>query len=213
MTLRHLPHRLVPYLALAIALGTGTSYAADRLANGSVTTKALAKNAVTSAKIKRSAVRSSDVKDGTIGSADVADRSLVAADLADGVVPGPAAVFTTMLSSGNLDPVATPDVATMQYDFTLPRAGAVELRYFSASFGADCSAGTAIVGIYLDGKPVPKSGHVSYLTSNAGGMELLGTVAAGAGAHTASVGQDCAGGTWSGSIAQWSGWEVSLLSQ
>src|SRR4051794_16140299 len=99
MTLRHLRTNLIAYLALAIALGTGTSYAAERIANGSVTTKARAKNAVTGPKIKKSAVRSPDVKDGTLGSADVADRSLGAVDLADGVVPGPAAGFPTVVNT------------------------------------------------------------------------------------------------------------------
>ena len=213
MPATHLRRNVVAYLALVVALSTGSAYAVTSIANGSVTTKKLAKNAVTSKKIKKAAVRSSDVKDGTIGSADVADGSLLASDLADGVVPGPAAVFTTFLSSGNLEPVATPDADTMQFAFTLPRAGSIELRFFSASFGADCSAGGSIVGLYLDGKPVPHSAHVSYFVANAGGMELLGTAAAGAGAHTASLGQDCATGNWTGSTAQWGGWEVSLLSQ
>jgi hypothetical protein len=64
----HLRANVVGYLALFAALG-GTSYAAVRLAPGSVTTSALAKGAVTHSKLAP----------GSVGASDIAKRSLSAA--------------------------------------------------------------------------------------------------------------------------------------
>jgi hypothetical protein len=57
MLLTHLRQNLIAYVALAVALSTGTAYAADQIASGSVTTSKLAKDAVTSAKIKKAPSR------------------------------------------------------------------------------------------------------------------------------------------------------------
>jgi hypothetical protein len=210
MVLRHLRANVVAYLALLLAM-TSTSYAAVQLADGSVTTKKLAKNAVTSSKIKKAAVKSSDVKDGSLASNDVKDHSIGGVDLAAGVVPGKAAVFTDVVLS--TDPTSTPDGPNvLPFSFTLPRAGTVEVRWFSGAEHISCSAGPGFVGAYVDGKPVPGTGQPSYASPDSGPAELLGTVPLAAGPHTASLGFDCPSGNWTSSGAQWSGWEVSLLS-
>jgi hypothetical protein len=71
----HLRRNTVGYLALFAALG-GTSYAAVKLAPGSVTTQALANGAVTNAKLAHSSV----------GSANLRKHSLTAADFKAGVL-------------------------------------------------------------------------------------------------------------------------------
>ena len=131
MILRHLRQNSVAYLALVVALSTGSAYAADKIANGSVTTKKLANNAVTSTKIKNNAVKSidirtgtvnsddigtnavssleigdnsvttTDVQDGTLLSADIKDNTVGRADINDGVVPQDADIFGSNLAAGN----------------------------------------------------------------------------------------------------------------
>ena len=135
MILRHLRQNAVAYLALVVALSTGSAYAAERIANGSVTTKKLAKNAVTSTKIKNNSVRSidirtgtvnsddigtnavssleigdssvttTDIQDGTLTSADIKDDTIGRVDINDSVVPQDADVVAANLGAGN-PPVA-----------------------------------------------------------------------------------------------------------
>jgi hypothetical protein len=65
----HLRGNLVAYVALFVALG-GSSYAAVRLAPGSVGTRELAKGAVTHKKLAVGSVGSGNVVDGSLGRAD-----------------------------------------------------------------------------------------------------------------------------------------------
>ena len=71
-------------LALAVALGGGTAWAAAK-----IRTEQLGYHAVTGAKIDTNAVTASKLRNGTVGTDDVKDGSLLAADLAPGVVPPP----------------------------------------------------------------------------------------------------------------------------
>ncbi|HEX2265397.1 MAG TPA: hypothetical protein VHH14_03855 [Solirubrobacterales bacterium] len=92
----HLRHNLVAYLALFVALGTGTAYAAGQITSkdiarnavkakhikdGQVRGAELAANAVTGAKVADGSLGGADVADGSLGGADVADNSLTGADL------------------------------------------------------------------------------------------------------------------------------------
>ncbi len=80
---------VVATLALVLALGGGTVYAAGKLkknsvksiniAKGAVKTSDIGKNAVTGAKVKNSALTGADVKDGSLTGADLA--AAVAASL------------------------------------------------------------------------------------------------------------------------------------
>jgi hypothetical protein len=65
----HLRGNLVAYVALFVALG-GSSYAAVRLAPGSVDSRALARGAVTHKKLAAGSVGSGNVVDGSLGRAD-----------------------------------------------------------------------------------------------------------------------------------------------
>jgi hypothetical protein len=69
--LSHFRANLVGYLALFVALG-GSSYAAVRLAPGSVRSTALAKGAVTHSKLGANSVTSSNVANHSLTSADLA---------------------------------------------------------------------------------------------------------------------------------------------
>ena len=139
MILGHLRQNLVAYLALVVALSTGSAYAAAQIANGSVTTKKLANNAVTSSKLKNNSVKSVDIKSGTVNSddigtnavtsleigdnsvttvdiqdgavisADIKDDTIARADINDGVVPQDADILATNLEAVN--PPSTPDQA------------------------------------------------------------------------------------------------------
>ena len=75
---------VVAYLALFIALGAGTAFAAGQLAKNSVGSKQLKKNAVTGAKVKKDAITSAKVKDGSLQGADLADGTITGAKIADG---------------------------------------------------------------------------------------------------------------------------------
>ena len=106
MILGHLRQNVVAYLALVVALSTGSAYAAGQIANGSVTTKKIATNAVTSTKIRNGSVKgidirgsavsgftildgsvtSSDLDVGAVGSVDILDGSVASPDLRDGSV-------------------------------------------------------------------------------------------------------------------------------
>jgi hypothetical protein len=84
----HLRSNLVAYLALFVALG-GSSYAAVRLAPGSVHTRALAKGAVTHSKLAAGSVRSRNVANRTLTRADFKPGAL--GELRQGATgaPGP----------------------------------------------------------------------------------------------------------------------------
>jgi len=131
MTFRHLRQNAVAYLALVLALSTGSAYAAERIADGSVTTKKLANNAVTSTKLKNNSVKSIDIRTGTVNSddigtnavssleigdgsvtttdiqdgtllgADIKDNTITRADINDSVVPQDADIFASNLGAGN----------------------------------------------------------------------------------------------------------------
>lgn len=159
--IKHLRANAVAYLALAVALGTGTAYAAGQIANGSVTTAKLAKDAVTSPKIKKSAVRTADVKDGNLTGADIKDGSITAADLAAGVGGGGSSgIQAFAVTTPGLDPVASPDGQQLgSYEFTAAAAGKVYVRLTYRSLSVDCTAGSPDIGLYLDGQPVLDTGQ------------------------------------------------------
>jgi hypothetical protein len=180
MLLHHLRRNAVAYLALVIALSTGTAYAAGQLANGSVTTKKLAKNAVTSPKIKMNAVRSDDIKNG----------SVTQADLAAGVLPAGVAISGQTLGD---NPVASPDLpAAAQRSVSLSAPGTVYLRWSGSNVGLDCGDGlNREIGLYLDGSPLPGTRLGVSGAGQPRHRELVWSGHLGAGAHTVRVGLNC----------------------
>src|SRR5690348_7279865 len=109
MFLTHLRRHVVAYLALAIAVSTGTAYAAAAIPDGSVTAAKLHKNAVTSGKIKNGTIKPKDLKK-------------------------PTYVQSTNLALGT--PPAVPDVVSVApYDFSLPTKGRTSVTVFIPTIG------------------------------------------------------------------------------
>jgi hypothetical protein len=79
-------------IALALAIGGGTAYAATRIGTKdiryhAVTGSKLASNSVSASKVKSNSISSSDVRNNTITSSDVRDGGLQAVDFAPGQLP------------------------------------------------------------------------------------------------------------------------------
>jgi hypothetical protein len=79
---------VVATLALVLALGGGTVYAAIKLGKNDVKSKNIAKNAVKTSDLAKNAVKSPKIKDGTIGLGDLAD-GLIKADVTATSTGGP----------------------------------------------------------------------------------------------------------------------------
>ena len=104
-------------IAVFLAIGGATAFAAHHFGKSSVGTKQLKKNAVTAAKIKKNAVTKAKIKKGAVNGAKVANGSLTGADInlgTLGTVPSastangqtPTKVFKT-LNAGESGVVAT----------------------------------------------------------------------------------------------------------
>src|SRR4051794_2965669 len=113
--LTHLRRNVVAYLALLVALGTGTAYAAAAIPNGSITAAKLHTNAVTSTKIKNGTVKPKDLKK-------------------------PTYVQSTNLALGT--PPAVPDVISLAaYDFAVPAKGRTSVTVFIPTIGGGAGGG------------------------------------------------------------------------
>jgi hypothetical protein len=83
---------VVSTIALALAIGGGTAYAATKIGTSNiryhaVTGSKVATNAVTASKVKNSALSGSDIRDNSITSADVRTGTLLANDFAPNQLP------------------------------------------------------------------------------------------------------------------------------
>jgi hypothetical protein len=171
MLITHLRRNAVAYLALVVALSTGTAYAATSIANGSVTGAKLHKNAVTSKKIKNGSIKSKDLRKPTF-------------------------VQSNTLQTGT--PPAVPDVISVApYDFALPHKGRTSITVFIPALTGDCSGGgdRPTVGMYVDNVPIPGTLATVPADANARAVELTTTLDLAAGAHSGRVGITCAGGS------------------
>src|SRR5215203_6980864 len=81
-------------LALVLALGGGTAWAASK-----IRTRQIAYHAVTGAKLDTNAVTASKIRNGSVGTDDVKDGSLLAADLAPGAIPPTEATIWGVVTS------------------------------------------------------------------------------------------------------------------
>ena len=231
MILRHLRQNTVAYLALVVALSTGSAYAADRIANGSVTTKKLANNAVTSTKIKNNAIKSIDIKtgtvnsddigtnavssleigdssvtttdvqDGTLLSADIKDDTIGRADINDGVVPQDADIFVS--STGQNPTAASQQGDANTFTFALPRNAKVAIEFFAGKLGVDCTspAGQGQVGLYIDGVAQPGTLTDVPTTAGAGAVQIVTNEFLNTGTHTLTTREQCATGTYGPNVA------------
>jgi hypothetical protein len=168
--LTHLRRNLVAYLALAVAVSTGTAYAAAAIPNGSVTTKKLHANAVTSTKIRNKTIRNRDIRK-------------------------PTWVQSSTLVTGT--PPAVPDIVSVApYDFSLPHGGRTSVTVFIPALTGDCSGGGVdrpIVGMYIDNVPIPNTQATVPVEGNARAIRLTATLHLAGGAHTGRVGITCQG--------------------
>ncbi len=169
--LRHLRRNAVAYLALVVALGTGSAYAAGSIPNGSVTAAKLHTNAVTSTKIKNGTIKNKDLRK-------------------------PTYVQSVTLVSGT--PPAVPDLVSIApYDFSLPKGGRTSLTVFIPTIGGSCDNGNPdqpTIGLYIDNVPIPlTAATVPSLPNNDRSIQLTSTLQLKGGAHTGRVGITCNG--------------------
>ena len=166
----HLRNNLVAYVALAVALGTGSAYAAASIPNGSVTAAKLHTNAVTSTKIKNGTIKPKDIKKPTY---------VQSANLALGTPP------------------AVPDLISIApYDFTLPTKARTSVTVFIPTIGGGCDSGNPdqpTIGLYIDNVPIAATAATVPGSANDRSVLLTATLPLNAGAHAGRVGITCSG--------------------
>ncbi len=79
---------VVATLALFVAVGGASAFAASQLGKNTVGAKQIKKNAVTTAKIKKNAVDTARIKNNSVNGAKVPDGSLTGADVKDQSLTG-----------------------------------------------------------------------------------------------------------------------------
>ena len=167
--LSHLRRNVVAYLALLVALTTGTAYAASAIPNGSIIASKLHKNAVTSTKIKNGTIKTKDIKK-------------------------PAYVQSTNLQLGT--PPAVPDLISLApYDFSLPHSARTSVTVFIPTIGGGCdsSPDQPTIGLYIDNVAIPGTAATVPPPANDRSVQLTVTLPLKAGAHAGRVGITCAG--------------------
>jgi hypothetical protein len=175
---KHLRNNLVAYVALAVALGTGTAYAAAAIPNGSVTAAKLHTNAVTSTKIKNGTIKPKDLKK-------------------------PTYVQSTNLALGT--PPAVPDlISVAPYDFSLPTKGRTSVSVFIPTIGGSCDSGNPdqpTIGLYIDNVPIAATAATVPASANDRSVLLTATLPLNAGPHAGRVGITCSGASQPNNIA------------
>jgi hypothetical protein len=166
----HLRRHAVAYLALVIALGTGSAYAAGSIPNGSVTAAKLHTNAVTSTKVKNGSIKSKDLRK-------------------------PTWVQSSTLGAAT-PPAATPDVVSVApYSFSLPNKGRTSVTVFIPALTANCPGdATPSVGLYIDTFPIAGTRTNVPGAANTRPIQLTATLVLNGGAHAGQVGITCPGG-------------------
>jgi hypothetical protein len=167
---KHLQRNAVAYLALVVALGTSTAYAAGSIPNGSVTAAKLHTNAVTSTKIKNGTIKKKDIKKPTW----VQSNTLGAAT----------------------PPAPTPDVVSIApYGFTLPNKGRTTVAVFIPALTANCPGNaTPSVGLYIDTIAIAGTRTNVPGAGNTRPIQLTATLSLAGGGHAGQVGITCPGG-------------------
>jgi hypothetical protein len=85
---------VVATMALFIAVGGASAFAATQLPKNSVGAKQLKKGAVNTAKIKDGAISETKIKDGAVTGAKIKQGAIGASALASGVIPPPVNAYT-----------------------------------------------------------------------------------------------------------------------
>jgi|GEM_PF-738474 len=94
---------VVSAMAIVIALGAGTAWAANQLPPNSVGTEQLKTGAVTPDKLRKNAVTETKIKNGAVGSSKIASAAVTSAKIADGAVTG------AKIPGGAVTPEKIPD--------------------------------------------------------------------------------------------------------
>ena len=183
---------VVATLALIIAVGGASAFAATQLAKNSVGAKQLKKNAVTTAKVKKEAITAAKVRKGTLtgkqinagtlGTVPTAQTALTA-DTADAVAP-----------SEQWHEVGAPGEPTFQHGWKNPPPEEEAIESESVAFYKDREGIVHLRGSALSGTPGtaifqlpaglrPATGKVLAFTtpcscgaSSFGNMEVIGTI-------------------------------------
>lgn len=205
---------IAAYLSLFLVIGGGVAFAA--LGKNTVGTRQLKRNAVTAAKIRNGAVSVVKLNSGA--------RAALKGQEGPPGPPGPPVPGFGAIAIGpqeSSEPNPSPDesaanVAKLgrQVEVTLPRAGELYIRFFTATMKRDCSAGSAEAGLYLDGAPIPATARGLFKTASETerAEEYLALVPADAGEHDVTLRQDCPSGDLGPStIDGHSTWTVLLL--
>jgi hypothetical protein len=199
-------------IALFIALGMGSAWAAGNLG----------KDTVKSKQIKAGAVRANELADDAVTSSKVDNHSLLGEDFASGQLPegpegpkgnagarglqgvqGPQGVqgipgTTFGAAKPALDPVPTPDTQGVGLDqkITTPTAGKLFVMFTTPFIKVDCTGpNDPTFGIYVDQVAVPETNRG--LDDDVGGaVTVFGMTDATlpAGTHTMDLGYDCGPG-------------------
>ena len=175
------------FIALVVALGTGSAYAANTIGsddiidesiqsvdikNGQVKTADLAASAVTSPKIANAAVAASAIATGAIDSNSVLDESLTSSDLATDSV-GPTEIADSSIDSGEIvdNSLFAADLAPNSVGSSEIAANAVGTsEVANESLTLSDIAGAATNGaISLSGIP---NGRCSQVTFSVGGAQV-----------------------------------------
>lgn len=167
---------VVATVALFLAIGGGTVYAALELGKNSVKSKNIAKGAVKTADLGKKAVTSPKVKDGTINAEDIAAGVIPAldADVTGSATAGP---------QGGVNTIATSPLPLSGTTSFTPSAGdvsaiAAEARFTIAATSAALSCNPA-VSVFVNGEPTrifvdPESGENSTTPVEAFGRDAAG---------------------------------------
>jgi hypothetical protein len=156
------------FLALTIALGTGTAYAASAVGssdiinksirsvdikNGQVKSPDLAPGAVTGAKLLDESLTSADLATNSVGSGEILDNSLTTADIAGADVNGGGISVPTGF---------VPNGRCRQLDASVAGATAGQAVIFNVKAALQD-------GVVIYGQSVPSDGHVTFDVCNFSG--------------------------------------------
>jgi hypothetical protein len=181
---------IVATLALCIAVGGASAFAATQLPKNSVGTKQLKKGAVNAAKIKDEAVAEAKIKNGAVTGAKIKKGTIDASALAAGVVPPPVNAYTKPESDsrylrGTVTVVGTiPPVAANSFE-----GGSVEcpagyqaigggVDPFNVFFGKVSSSAPTFNGVRALNQSVgqhgPATGWEAYISTEGAGTGSTG---------------------------------------
>jgi len=141
---------VVATLALCIAVGGASAFAATQLPKNSVTAKQIKKEAVTTAKVKKEAVTTAKIKNDAVNGAKVAAGSIDATDLKAGTIPAPVNAYTKGESDARYLHQAT--VTVVETIGTSIATGAFKSATVNCPSGYQAIAGGVDIDGLLDGK-------------------------------------------------------------